>query len=657
MFSQQLNKLQEMAVHFFKGLFFKVNLLKTIFTEGDKTPLVDGSISIYQDENKKNEDLVGTIPVQIKGTTRAISTRTPTFPLTKNDLEGLKSHGALLLVTALKPDEENHKGYYAHLFRFQIENLLKDMKPGQKQKSIPLKELPRDPEELLRVCYQAKDIQEKSTRPITISPEEFSNSQNISFTFYESPDSDIFTRPTRIGPRLGKDDINAVIELTNVNGTKIPTSANILLIPQEYTYQPTRYPINTGEITFQDSQHRLLSESQLEIAVSPGLTLIINRGNTECEVKLRIQDTLYDAYRDLEFLKSWSDSGVIYSDNQVLLKAKISLKKIPYFEDRYQVFSDLHKLFKILKVDSRLIQIEDLTEETLEKLEDLVKIFVYKIKPSIQSDLTGLRYKVIIGDDHLHFIFIHDSDTGAWNCFSLTAAPISLCIIDNENEISKANLITAYDLLTKDKALRRTLNLHPENFIASYKETLDRTPDTEKQSFRIIATGTVVELITSADLNPLRRREFLTLAQELNEWLLSYEPESPLLLTNRWQILHRDGLLTPELKEKIYALKRSLSNKDIHCEITCAILLRQFKEAQYLMEQLSQEGREIKSWPIYYLFEHQETPYDIPDLNENPAWPAFFESALREEATTYLKQITPNPVNEKIIIQPPIEDN
>ena len=239
--------IEAMAVHFFKGLFLKVGLLKTFFAEGDKTPLVDGRIHIYRERegNKKNEDLVGTIPVQIKGTTRAISTRTPTFPLTKNDLEGLKSHGALLLVAALKPDEENHKGYYAHLFRFQIENLLKDMKPGQKQKSIPLKELPHDPEELLRVCYQAKDTQEKSTRPIPISPEELSNTQKISFTFYESPDFDFLTRPTRIGPRLGKDNINTVIELTNVNGTKIPTSANILLIPQEYTYQPTRYPINT----------------------------------------------------------------------------------------------------------------------------------------------------------------------------------------------------------------------------------------------------------------------------------------------------------------------------------------------------------------------------------------------------------------------------
>ena len=285
-------------------------------------------------------------------------------------------------------------------------------------------------------------------------------------------------------------------------------------------------------------------------------------------------------------------------------------------------------MFEILKINSRLIQIEDLTEETLEKLEGLVKIFVYKMKPSIQSDPKGLRYKVMIGDGHLHFIFTYDSDTDAWNCFSLTAAPILLRIPDNE--ISKANLITAYDLLAKDKTLRRTLNLHPENFIASYKEILDRTPDTEKQSFRNIATGTVVELITGADLNPLRRRELLSMAKELNEWLLSYEPENSIFLINQWQILHRNGLLTPELEKEVRALKRSLSNKDIHREIACAILLGQVEETQYLMEQLPQEGHEIKSWPIYYLFEHQET-YKIPDLNKNPAWPAFLDSALREE--------------------------
>ena len=38
------SSIEEIAVHFFKGLFFKVNRLKTIFTEGDKTPLVDGSL-------------------------------------------------------------------------------------------------------------------------------------------------------------------------------------------------------------------------------------------------------------------------------------------------------------------------------------------------------------------------------------------------------------------------------------------------------------------------------------------------------------------------------------------------------------------------------------------------------------------------------------
>lgn len=655
--------IEAMAVHFFKGLFLKVGLLKTFFAEGDKTPLVDGRIHIYRERegNKKNEDLVGTIPVQIKGTTRDIPPDNPTFSLARDYLEGLKSlNGVLLLVAALQPDKGNHKGYYAHLFRFQIENLLKDMKSGQKQKSIPLKELPHDPEKLLEICYQAKDIRQKSTYILSVHTERFHEPKELFFTLPEPLDPNARS-PFQIGTFPNKNNIDTVIETEIETGIKIPINASLFFPKKEYFYQPTRCSISSGEIIFHNVYRKRLSEKQYTLALSPGLSLTIDITNNEGKIKQHEQDVLYYFYRDLKFLKSVVDSGVFYIDDQkVFLKnvSKVSSK----FDDVYQKFSDLYKLFEILKVDSRLIRLNDLTKETLEELDRYIQFFVYEKELTFELgnplEKPFFRKTVIIGGNHLHFIVMYNADKNIWSCSNLVSGPIRLLrIIDNDNEASQLYSISAYSVLMLEKKLGRTLNLDPENLIVSHEKALESTPDAEKTSFRNLTTHTVMKLITSADLNPLRRREFLTMAKELNEWLLSYEPESPLLLTNRWQILHRDGLLTPELKEKIYALKRSLSNKDIHCEITCAILLRQFKEAQYLMEQLSQEGREIKSWPIYYLFEHQETPYDIPDLNENPAWPAFFESALREEATTYLKQITPNPVNEKIIIQPPIEDN
>ena len=162
-----------------------------------------------------------------------------------------------------------------------------------------------------------------------------------------------------------------------------------------------------------------------------------------------------------------------------------------------------------------------------------------------------------------------------------------------------------------------------------------------------IATDTVIEFITGADLNPLRRQEFLSMAKKLNEWLLSYEPKDQVFLINQWQILHREGLFTPELEKEIRALKRSLTNKDIRCEIACAILLGQFDDMQDLMEQLPQtECKLIESWPIYYLFEHRENPYEIPDRNENREWQTFLTSAWQEETMMRLKQVVPNLANE-----------
>ena len=625
------SKIEELAITFLKEIFLGSDFIKTSFAEGDKKPLVDGDISIYQDKRWRNEDLIGTIPVQIKGkTVKNISPKSPSFSLKKDYLEGLRNIGGVLLLVVFteRSNRTNRKAFYAHLFPFQIENLLGEMKHGQKQKSIPLKELPNDPGKLLRICYLARDIMRKSSYAIQVSPEVLSDMEELSFT---SPEPLDFSkpRPIQIGTHLSKDNIDAVLEIRTKNGAKILQNATAFLLPLEYTYQPVEFPISSGEITFHDSLKKRLSEKRYTLAFSPGLSLTIDQTNNECKIELSIQDVLYYSYRDLEFLKSWADSGVIYIDEKEVFKAKIKSEDFWIFNKNYQTFSDLYKLFEIIEVDSRLIRLEDLTKDVLKELKKYVQFFVYKKTPKFKSEKSFLLDKIMIGDNHLHFVFMRDVDTGIWNCFSLTSAPMWSCmVVNSDNKTSYNHLITAYDLLTGGKELRGTLNLHSEKFIASYERILNYTPDTEKQFFMGIATDTVIELITGADLNPLRRQEFLSMAKELNEWLLSYEPESQVFLINQWQILHREGLFTPELEKEIRALKRSLVNKDIRCEIACTILLGQFDDMQDLMEQLPQTERKlIESWPIYYLFEHRENPYEIPDPNENREWQTFLDSA------------------------------
>ena len=232
------SKIEELAITFLKEIFLGSDFIKTSFAEGDKKPLVDGDISIYQDKSGRNEDLIGTIPVQIKGkTVKNISPKSPSFPLKKDYLEGLKNiGGVLLLVVFLQKDApKNRKAFYAHLFPFQIENLLGGMKPDQKQKSIPLKELPNDPGKLLRICYQAKDIQQKSAYNIQVSSEEFSKIEKLSFTLPEPLDDNMLC-PIQIGTYLSRDNIDAVIEISTKDGTKIPRNLGLYLIPVEYTY-------------------------------------------------------------------------------------------------------------------------------------------------------------------------------------------------------------------------------------------------------------------------------------------------------------------------------------------------------------------------------------------------------------------------------------
>ena len=105
------SKIEELAITFLKEIFLGSDFIKTSFAEGDKKPLVDGDISIYQDKSGRNEDLIGTIPVQIKGkTVKNISPKSPSFALKKGYLEGLKNIGGVLLLVVFATKEHPIKG-------------------------------------------------------------------------------------------------------------------------------------------------------------------------------------------------------------------------------------------------------------------------------------------------------------------------------------------------------------------------------------------------------------------------------------------------------------------------------------------------------------------------------------------------------------------
>jgi len=144
------------------------------------------------------------------------------------------------------------------------------------------------------------------------------------------------------------------------------------------------------------------------------------------------------------------------------------------------------------------------------------------------------------------------------------------------------------------------LNLRLDRILEAYEPIADsdRTMD--------LANQRVLALVLAADSTEERNEEFLRAAGALNEWVIEHEGETPVHLINRWQIIHRATGLSPEHLNAIRAMKRQVGRRSAtmaeEIELSCAILLGDAEEVDYLLGELAEDKlATIRTWPIWNL--------------------------------------------------------
>lgn len=130
-------------------LISRNSYLKTYIESNDKTPIWDGYVFVYRNKNrnKKNEDLIGKVPVQVKGhESEVIENDKIKFRI---DLESIKKFytdgGVIFFVVYITPNSE--KIYYNSLLPLDLKRLIKKYNQ-QKTLEIELKTLPTEEKEL-----------------------------------------------------------------------------------------------------------------------------------------------------------------------------------------------------------------------------------------------------------------------------------------------------------------------------------------------------------------------------------------------------------------------------------------------------------------------------------------------------------------------------
>lgn len=136
-------KTENIAINAINNEICKYDVLIGNIGKNDKTISLDGSIDLYETKQITAENLLGTIPVQVKGkTAKKFSTMPIKHNVKKVDLENFiqDGKGALYFIVEVLPSKET-KIYY-HVFTLENTNkILENMKINAKTKSIEFEEL------------------------------------------------------------------------------------------------------------------------------------------------------------------------------------------------------------------------------------------------------------------------------------------------------------------------------------------------------------------------------------------------------------------------------------------------------------------------------------------------------------------------------------
>lgn len=137
--------------------------LSQFINERDKEPIWDGAIYAYRSTSRKNEDLVGKAPVQVKGkTAKRNMKQKPKYNVSIVDLEKYRNDGGVIYFVVLIDADRNKKIYYSALLPFLINQYMK-WANGKKSISINLRELPDKPSDLENIVINFIEESQKQS--------------------------------------------------------------------------------------------------------------------------------------------------------------------------------------------------------------------------------------------------------------------------------------------------------------------------------------------------------------------------------------------------------------------------------------------------------------------------------------------------------------
>lgn len=604
---------ESLAVHYIASQIDSSSKLESFIDHNDRTPFTDGHIDLYSSRKHSKEAFVGRVNVQVKGRTKPTNRMADSkHPVQIVDLKAFLDIGGILyFVVNIDKKTQKKRAYYAPLSPFFIDQLLKQAKAEQKTITVDLKSLPKNVRALEGIVKVAIKTQQQNPKQ-GFDGALLKDATQISLHWWEPVDWD---RPITLDPAIH--DFAAFVRTDT--GLNVPLPGVLEITPSSYQSRPMEGAVASGNVVFDEPTRRRLDRETALVELSENLRLVFSRSATagNLRIEFELADNLEERTKDLDFFLALVDTGELrVAGHPVRLDVR-GADDPKEVREHHAFLQKLDELFQRLGARTDLVLLPGVNDKRSRQLRSLHRAFFDGIPAGDSRAETGRIYQPV-GDWGLELMSLQEGGTTKIvDLFAPGFPRVLAAEVEYEDKQTHRRQVTPYELLSAAQ-LSRTLNLHLERIVTAYEEL----PESCARSTD--ANETVLKLITAADLEPLRKSEFLRAAANLNQWLTDSEGPSPRRTINTLQIAARQRHLTAVERDEVRALRRRAVKGRVPLslltELSCSILLEDEESIEEALQLLStQELESLKNWPIWGL---RSLPVVDPELSR-PSDPPF----------------------------------
>lgn len=600
-------RIEESATTALKAALLRCPILESYIDSNDRTPSWDGTVFVYNSEKAQKDDFSGRVPIQIKGTEKAIVSDITTFSCSVADLKNYyKDGGCIFFYISVDLNSGNSRIFYKTLLVVDLAKIIKEA-GKQKRTTIHLNLFPTDANEISSIFMQFIHNAHKQMGFIgkDIPTLKSLLTNGVEITSLTCTASGVGVTSNELPKFLSTHDLYPYAKIKGVDAD-IPLDK----ITNAIILKPIDGEVRVKERCFFPSYQVAYEQGKPIICIGEGIRIGIQPENDGITVHINRPDTLSEFILEAEFFVEMVEQGEVTLNGGTIPFKGVSLSDLQRRKKILEYCKNVKKTLDYLGVTEELC-LNNLSENDEKNLRNLIGAVLYNRKisfPNIDQDQVYGAFKIA---NLSIWIWANRQSDGMYSIESFFKLRQIELFVEDDVDLKNPIPMSQFTMLDK-KGLVHISNMDYEMVYSD----ISQTPVSSEYCARVNLL--VLNMISAYDEQTKHDEKLLDLAERICDWLRHIKAVSnpEVLRLNKIQIIKRRRPLSVSEIVELAKLTDSKYPPETRCG--AFLLMDADKEAQKCFNEFSSiEQEEFLTYPICHFGkltiqeEHPNEPHEI----------------------------------------------